>query len=79
MPIPAAFTIVPASAADVSVAVVFSPLDPLGSTSVDIEGQDTLDHARYLALIDETAARLTHYAASYRAAMHAARTAHPHA
>ncbi len=53
---------------DVTVVAVFTPIDPLGATSVAVEGQDALDPETYLSLIDEAARRLTAYARSYRAA-----------
>ncbi len=54
---------------DVTVIAIFTPLDPPGATSVEIDGQDTMDPDTYLALIDEAARRLATYARSYRTAM----------
>ena len=54
---------------DVTVVAVFTPLDPPGATSVEIEGQDTMDPDTYLALIDEAARRLAAYARGYRTAL----------
>ncbi len=42
---------------DVSVVATFAPRDPIGATYVDVDGQDTMDPARYLVLIDEAVAR----------------------
>lgn len=53
---------------DVTVVAVFTPIDPLGATSVAVDGQDEMDLDTYLALIDAAAQRLAVYAHSYREA-----------
>lgn len=54
--------------ADVQLIVTFTPSDPVSLTIVDIAG-DEPRIMHYLQLLDDAAARLTVYAADYRAAV----------
>jgi len=67
---------VPLDDGDVSVAITFRPLSPIGSTEV-LTSPDPLDDTGVLNLLDATITRLTVYRDAFRQAMSEDRDAAP--